>query len=399
MADRELALDPITRRPAPDVYFSMDPRAGASSMNLSDASVDLTGQLIAAGEIAFAADPAGHFTPSPHASVRVSARAASIRLVGAKTWRDSSGFMVVEEITPVVRVPEPLSLIIRRALAQQPAGPVRATLSSQDGWLESAGRLQALSDWTLEVAEDGDILKIAISAALRAIDPIPPVFAQSRGNFWTTAGEEAPRVKTHVAVNRATRIAMFGTHFIGFPEDELSDMPPTMATASLRLADAPVGLTGEIYGYGSDGRWIRIFDSDSDSGIALDRHRPPRRYANGFLAHPGDPQWPRIWLSRLDMTKLEATTEGETTRLELQGGSLQWSDEMSTIDHARIDYRLTDCGLELSYHAEGPVPQGQADQRERIFGQLTIPWEILILRYPGLAGANPGAAKHRTRPA
>ena len=365
-------------------------------MNLSDASVDLTGQLIAVGEIAFAADPAGHFTPSPHASVRVSARAASIRLVGAKTWRDSSGFLVIEEITPVVLTPEPLSLLIRRALGEQPAGPVRATLSSQDGWLESGRRSQALSDWTLEIAAGGDDLNIAISAALRAIDPIPPVFANSRGNFWTAVAEDSPRVKIRFAVNRATRIAMFGTYFSGLQEAELLDAPPTVAAVSPRLADAPVALTGEIYGYGSDGRWISIFDGDT--GIALDRHRsPPRRYTNGFLAYAADQQWPRLWLRGLDMTELVATTDGETTRLELQGGSLQWSDEMSTIDHARIDYRLTDCGLELSYHAEGPATQGQADQRERISGRLTIPWEILILRYPGLGGGNPRAAKHHMR--
>jgi len=59
-------------------------------MNLNDVRVDLDGQLVAAGKIAFDADPAGHFKTHPHANLRVAARERSIRLVGAKAWRDSS---------------------------------------------------------------------------------------------------------------------------------------------------------------------------------------------------------------------------------------------------------------------------------------------------------------------
>ncbi len=199
---------------------------------------------------------------------------------------------------------------------------------------------------------------------------------------------------------------MFGTIFLGFRDHALLEPAPGPATAAEnpKLGDAPVTLSGGIFGYDSGGGWINIFDSRSfPRCVVLTRCRPQQRYANGFLSSDTAPIGPTVSFIGLDMTQIidAALGNGRCGFIELRDGwfgSLMWHrEEHADIEHARIELRLADCGLEFSYYAASTKPRENPDHPRSVSGKFTIPWEILILRYPRLGCHNPRAKMHRSR--
>lgn len=375
-----------------------------ASMNLSEARVDLEGNLIAPGQIVYPADPAGHFPPRRHNHLRISPRQTSIRLVGAEVWPDAdSGFTLVEEIPPAIFVPASLSLIIRNALEFQRTDSVHVALASPEGRLtsdKSESRSQPLSDWTLDINANQGELKVALSAALKGINPLAALRGREQ-NFWTSTDDKQAKLTVEFDVNIATRIAMFGTRLDGreLLEHAQSGLILPMADdENPSLANAPIALSGEIFGYDTGGDLIGIYESHHASPcIALTRCRLRKRHANGFLSVDQNPVWPRLWFYGFDMTRLIDVVRGhgKSASIELRDGwygFIEWHREEGSvsIEHARIDLRLADRGFEFSYSAGGKPPENPRLPR-LISGKFTIPWEILILRYPRLGRYNPRA--------
>jgi hypothetical protein len=192
-------------------------------------------------------------------------------------------------------------------------------------------------------------------------------------------------------VNLATRIAVFGASTYGLSESAFSEAGPATATAAAgpSLGDAPISLLAEIFGYTSDGDWIQI--SDGGAGLALARRGPQTRCANGFLLPNSDTIWPRLWLGvSMDQIIAMVPDDGTSAFKEFRGANLQWFAESESLEYVRLEVRLVDSGLSISYCATSarslPGPISNA---------FTIPWAILILRYPDLGRLNPRAKKHR----
>jgi len=247
---------------------------------------------------------------------------------------------------------------------------------------------------------DGEQLGVAISAAIRAIDPIQE-WQRGVGDYWATA-EEPARVKIKFEVDAATRVAMFGTPFPDLQRGVSSDAAPVRltSTAGLRLIDAPVSLGGRTFGYAKNDVWIGIFESESPApSLVLDRYGQQQRYANGFLADDYNPIWPRLWLAGWNLSQMIELLlgGGRGARIELRDGYFghweEWHEEMQSIELAQIEIRLIDCGLEISYDVTLEGNEKPEDAR----GKFTLPWELLLLRYPRVGHLNPRASKHRSR--
>jgi hypothetical protein len=372
-------------------------------MNLCDARIDLRGRIVALGRLTFTGDPDGHFVPIDHDCIRMAAKDESIRLAAATASRDeASGFLVAQEVAPVVVLPRALSLLIRDALEHQPVGSVAATLAKQEGRLDSNSSpeeswSQPLSDWTLEIVADGEELKFNLSAALLAIDPLK-AWQKRTGNYWPIADHgPSPRLQIGFSVDAATRIAMFGTLFPELTKPFFSELPQVHVStatkaANPRLSDAPVGINGEIFGYGTDGSWVSIFEGrDIPKMLALDRYRPQKRFSNGFVSVDRVANGPRLWIAALGMTQIVEALLGNSRKgsVELKDGHVgfvqgdhQSANPMISIGAASIDLLLTPSGLEFSYNFSGL--KSQANQGPWS-GSFVIPWEIVILRYPRLA--------------
>jgi hypothetical protein len=383
-------------------------------MKLSEARVDLAGRLVAAGQITYESDPSGHFPHHRHSDVCMVPRASSIRLVGAKVRTDASGFLDVEEIPPVVFLPRSLSVIIQHALRRQHPndGPVQATLASEEGWMDSTStpagsHSQPLSDWTLDITLEGEDLRIMISAALRAIKPLQE-WQKNRGNYWPAAERHA-RVTVELHVNAASRVAMFGALLPELSDAEPSDAPAPRAIPSLspKLADAPVSRSGSIFGYGRNGAWIGLYEGDDLCTLMLDPVEPPRRSVDGFLVEDAHHFSPRLWFCGWDVDRLIEVLwgNGESACIEFHDGyfgSLNWPGPgpNTSIAQGRIELRLIDRGLEFSYHVTVDIDDdeetGAAHQEVRS-DVVTIPWEILILRYPRIGCLNPRAKRQHFR--
>ena len=89
--------------------------------------------------------------------------------------------------------------------------------------------------------------------------------------------------------------------------------------------------------------------------------------------------------------------DGTSASRDFGGGtraSLETREEGVSFDHLRLKARLVDCGLELSYEATGAIAPTSLDLPGMLAAKFTIPWEVLILRYPVLGRLNPRANKH-----
>ena len=354
-------------------------------MNLLDVGVDLWGFLVAPGQITCRQDQSGHFGSGGYSHLRVDARAESIRLVGTKVWRDSqSGFLVSEEVPPVVVLPQSLSLLIRDALKREPSSPVHAALVNVNGEIRSqlsqtGGEHRTLSDWTLDISVEEENLRIVIAGALPGPGTVP-----RRGlgatNLSTAANQEQFRVACKFDVNLPTRIAAFGGGKYDCPDSAISPTSPVGALVGPRpkLSETPISLAGQILAQTAGNGWLAI--SDEGSALSLVPCHDLSRGRNGFVVSCASQAYPRIWLGiALDQIISMTPLEGKSVSKEVSQYCIKGYADGANMEQGQIQARLVDCGLELS---------------NSLTGKFTISWEILILRYPKIGRLNPRAKKY-----
>ena len=392
-------------------------------MNLPDARVDLDGGIVALGKFRCPADDNGDFKLKSHDCVRFGIDAwGRLRLAAATAERDpASGFLVAEEIGAAVLLPDCLSSIIRVALRRSPSRPLKSRFSEQEEGLrwrsDSASRdegrarvvpfmdpdswkRQLLSDWKLEVSTEGEEVRIHISAALFASEPVR-ISEKTHFGHWSVTNNSPPRIDIEFAVDLATRVAAFHAAYITSEACATidSENPFSTTLTSLKLASAPINTMGEIFGVMSNGQWVSI-GTDRDS-LLITPHYPKRRLANGFLLCDTGHKTPSISLRGIALTTLLRGLWRELKHIV----TFEWKNgtfgsliqnrgfhesykkaPQQLIQHVVLDCRVTMKGLELAYRLYiTDLDVTQSDYKAGwLEDMLTIPWEIVVLRYPDL---------------
>lgn len=351
-------------------------------MHLKSASVDLEGNLVAQGTMSHPVDDAEEFPPSGMDQLKIG-RDACMTVIQCTAEREDSGFFRTNEVGPLLRVPEALSVIIMRALHRGAKGAMIATIGHQEGELASsssriAALSQPLSDWRLRIEETGGDVNVAISAALHAEHLRG--WRSSERNFW--AGQPGARVEARFSIDAATRTACFGAYIPDDRSDEggVPAHPLASKGSLLNIENAPVGPLRE-FGI-RNGRWVMFSLGSLDSPMSsFTEHRDVQRLSNGFLSL-GDYVWPRLWIRGADLGSIVRSLDAAPIRLSGNGiaaslsndGREGWSERGYDV---AIELRLSAAGLVLDYH----LTVGS----RRVKEQVILPWELLILRYPALA--------------
>jgi hypothetical protein len=375
-------------------------------MHLREARIDLGGQVAAVGRIEYLPDEAGYFPLPSHHCVRVSKFGTRLRLAAATSERDNkTNFLDSREVGPVVFVPESLGVVIQSGLRNRLESSIEVHLADQQETLESCGnreisRKQPLSDWGLHISTIGGTLRIKLSAALQATKEIPD-WNKSVGNFWKISNSPGARVTIEFEVDEVTRILFYGFPGSGsFDDASAAPIEPNRSTLlDLKLDNASVSRMGRLFGYAPRGGWISFYDNSS-GGIAIGQVRL-KRYPDGFVVDSSDPSWPRIWLEAFDMNALiRAVRSTQKLTIELQDGyfgDLQQHHSFyecyeptpqQSIQRARLNFQLDLFGLSLTYNLFisdlHPSSRGK-HMSGWLEGQLILPWELLIIRYPVLS--------------
>jgi hypothetical protein len=375
-------------------------------MHLREARIDLGGQVAAVGWIEYVPDEAGYFPLPNHHCVRVSKFGTRLRLAPATSERDyKTNFLDSREVGPVVFVPESLGVVIQGALRTRLESSIEIHLADQQETLESCGnreisKKQPLSDWRLRISTIGGTLRIKLSAALQATKEIP-VWDKSAGNFWKISNSPVATITIEFEVDEVTRILFYGYLGSGsFDDAPAAPIEPNRSTLlDMKLDNAPVSRMGRLFGYAPRGGWMSFYDN-SLGGIIIGQVRL-KRYPDGFVADTSDPSWPRIWLEAFDMNALiRAVRSTLKLTIELQDGYFghlqqhhsfyecyEPSPEQS-IQRARLNLQLDLFGLSLAYNLFirdlHPSSRGK-HMSGWLQGQLILPWELLIIRYPVLS--------------
>jgi hypothetical protein len=375
-------------------------------MHLREARIDLGGQVAAVGWIEYLPDEAGYFPLPSHHCVRVSKFGTRLRLAAATSERDSkTNFLDSREVGPVVFVPESLGVVIQSAVRTRLESSIETHLADQQETLESCGnreisKKQPLSDWRLYISTIGGTLKIRLSAALQATKEIP-VWNKSTGNFWKISNSLVARITIEFELDEVTRILFYGFPGSGpFEDAPAAPIEPNRSTLlDMKLDNAPVSRMGRLFGYAPRGGWISFYDN-SFGGIVIGRARLGR-CPDGFVADSGDPFWPRIWLDAFNMDALiRAVRSTQKLTIELQDGyfgHLQQHHSFyecyepmpeQSIRRARLNFQLDLFGLSLTYNLfiSDLHPSSRGKHKSGwLQGELILPWELLIIRYPVLS--------------
>jgi hypothetical protein len=378
-------------------------------MHLREACVDLDGQVAAIGRIEYPPDPAGCFPLPAHRRVRIRMFSTQLRLAAADAERDEeTGFLISKDVGPVVFVPESFAMMIRTALRLRQEAPLEAHLADQQQTLQSCpdreiAKCQPLSDWRLQISTLDGTVRIRLSAALQATRQIPEWEQKSTGNFWNITDDKvAPRITVVFDVDAVTRVVSYGCR--GHELFQGADATPMelsrKSLPDLKLADAPIGLDGKLYGYAPQRGPVSFYSEIGSPRIAISDVRLDR-YPNGFVTESGPYSWPRIWLDLFDMDGVVRGVRS-TFKLTIETndgyfGDLQQHYQFyegyelrpeQSIRRARLNFELNLSGLSFSYalfiddlhlSSRGKHSPGWLN------GELILPWELLIIRYPALS--------------
>lgn len=349
--------------------------------HIKQAGVDLDGNLVVTGSMDHPVDDHGHFPLISAQWLRIS-RVRGMRIVRCRAWREASGFLGVEELGSELHIPQALETIINRALFSGVKAPLVASLEYQDGLLaDSTSRAQTLtqplSGWTLRIEEKEGAISVVISAFLHA--SYLEDWNTSRSNYWKNAPAQS-RITLSFEVDPITRIACFGSYVPSLIRESegLPVAPPRSTLAALNIENATVGV---FTAFAVDGdRWVNFHERDHENrGISITEHGPPTRTAEGFLNDSRDYRWPRVSLYGIDLGLISSQMiRSRAYRMIFSNGhfgalTYHREEPSEEITEAEIEVKLTQKGLELFYQLRGPAIKP---------GQFTLPWELLILRYP-----------------
>jgi hypothetical protein len=262
-----------------------------------------------------------------------------------------------------------------------------------------SSKRQLLSDWELEITSDGEALTFQISAALFATEPIH-VWEKDYIGHWFVTNDTPPRIEIAFSIDLATRVAAFHAANITSETQATDSANPFISTLStLTLATAPINTMGQVFGIMRKGQWATL---ETENGrILITPHYAKKRLANGFLLCDTGHKPPSVSLSQLAIDTLLRPLWREPKRLvslEMKDGTfgsliqdrafheMYQPVPLQMIRNALLELRVDIKGLQLSYRLYvTDLDVSQKDYKaDWLEDRLTIPWEIVILRFPEL---------------
>ena len=383
-------------------------------MHLRDARVDLSGQLIAIGHLDYPRDDEGIFALPVHDSISIDVRSEyGPSFTPVVSERDAaSGFLKSSKVGPTFSVPPAIGSAILGTLRADEPTSIRLQSFDQGGklmlFLPGQLKTQLLSDWTLQIDVDDGFVFVRLTAAL--LMTRPPQMSES--NHWTTHKDAPARLNVEFKVDSVTRTTLFDvplTSRLEEPASPESDWARDL-TAKSHLEAASIDQRGNVYGITPDGRALRL-DGLRDVGGHMTSLTYCRglRLANGFLAGParGYIDYPRIWLHTLNIAAITRLLEERTPSIDFSGGYFGYLQQHREyhLDHTpppsqsiiqtTFRPRVDATGLTVNYRlfvTDLVVAGGSPYKSGWIEGAFTLPWALLVLRFPA-----PFLLKHRPR--
>jgi hypothetical protein len=355
--------------------------------------IDADGNIYGEGRITFPPDPAGSFSAPEADLVQVSiAGPNSLTFAPSRALRDpTTGYLAIDSTAPRISIPQGLGPLLLAAFGQShPANPITFAFDAA-GQLSNASETdrvrQGLSDWRGSVTYTDRALIVRVSAALRSQPPIHSW--DGLEDPWQTDDEVPDRISIAFELDAMTSFARFRGYrgaFSGHREQELSPVVRTSLDA-MRLESAPIGLDRTIYGVTKSGLYVAVHEVDGLwNSMTLSASSAEYRSTNGLLM--GDSRFPRITFRGVNLNVvaggLWATrsfsltlTNGRIGLIEWSAGSSEGPGRSTNLLEASLNFELTVDGLVMSYSTR---PESSAPGT--LPGELTIPWEVLIVRSP-----------------
>ena len=367
--------------------WSASPPNG-SGRHIRQAGVARDSAFVLRGHIQHPVDDDGIY-PCPQADhVRIS-RTFGMRIVRCRAERDISGFVTTQEFGGEVHLPEQVASILNRAFAGRLRQPISMRLHQQMGELAHStrpeGRIdQPLSDWSLDIEERDDDLYVILSATLHGAHL--EEWQTRTANHW--GRQTGAQLVIQFTMDAVTRIACFGYYAPSLSTNAVAPtpLPPPATLAELDIATAPVGTFTQC-AVGPDGL-ISFHESLELGFLYLTRLSHPARTDAGFLPSHMNHVWPRLSLRGITMASIRfSLLNCPAIRLTAEGdcvGDLQYAGPdgwMSNLIQWTADIRRDEVGLHFAVEARSAEASRTLSFR--------LPWELLILRYPGFLPRSP----------
>ena len=348
------------------------------NVHLSQACVDLQGNLVCDGFLSFPPDEGGKFERKDSTQVVVDRDRMTVSACSAA--RHSSGFYESNSSGALLGIPASLATLIRHALQFGAKQTVVSTIESQHGELYSSSRWdhrfrQPLSKWDLRISEVSGIVTVEISALMFGADIRD--WLSSEDNFWTSQS----RISAQFSVDPLTRNACCDA-YVG--ELDVPDVGNTLNNSSkersgVSLALASVGISN-FFGIAQT-KYIDVgIGSESRSYLAFTEHSNVYRLSNGYLSR-GNYRWPRVWfrgvqirsLLEMDERPVRFSGDGLQAYAEKSGHSSHWREDATD---AFCEVSLVPAGMTLTYEV--------ITANHRLGEELVVPWSTLLLKLPML---------------
>ena len=368
-------------------------------MHLRNAMIDGNGNVYGEGRITFPPSPSRLFRrPSfrpPEADLVqvkiVSSR--SLSFTSSRAIRDpGTGYLTPDITGPRVFIPQGLGSLLIMALAKSyPANPITFALDAA-GQLSTVSEAnpirQGLSDWRGSVTYAEGALRVHISAALRSL---PPIYSfDELEDPWPVDDKVPGRVDVELELDPITSFARFGGYWKALSQEREREPSSVVRTSvdDMRLESAPLGFHQRIYGLTKDELYVGIHEVvEQWNSLSLSAPSAESRFTSGLIAGYSHP-FPRITFEGVNLDVVVggmwatrnfgmALTSGRIGYIEWSGGSPDGPGSTSKLLEASLNFELTKDGLELSYSA---LPESSG--RGALLGEITIPWEVLIIRSP-----------------
>ena len=356
--------------------------------------IDADGNIYGEGRIIYPPSPDGSFsTPvGDLVQVKIAFSRSLLSFTSSRAIRDpDTGYLTPDLTGPRIVVPQGLESLLIMALAQSyPANPITFALDAagQLSTASEANRIrQGLSDWRGSVTYAEGALTVHISAALRSL---PPIYSFDKlEDPWLVDDEVPGRVDVEFELDAITSVARFGSYWKALSQ-ELEREPSSVVRTSvdaMRLESAPIGDLRRIYGVTKDDLYVGIYEVvEPWYSLTLYAPRAQSRFTSGLMIE--DSRFPRITFEGVNLDvvvgSMWATRNFGLTIASGQIGCIEWSGggsdgpgSTSKLLEASLYFELTMDGLVLSYSA---LPESSA--RGALLGEITIPWEVLIIRSP-----------------
>jgi len=364
------------------------------AMHLSDACVDLDGNLLVKGRLSFPDDDHGLFTLPAHDWLWL--RSGDFAIAPANPVRDKkSGFFLPSEPPLRVHLPDCFQKELRKSLRWMPGERLRLHYSHHhlsrlaipkgETGEESA---QLLSNWKMALrANATGGVHVQISAALTACGPLSDFQRKDDGHWGRSKGA---RITLTFTLDPVTRVARFGSRvpMNGWVNGPLSDKAANSTAATLNLAAAPIGQGVSLLATSPQApegyRWRAVNLGDYRT-LSICPFRVSKNTAGGFI--DGAYDVPDITIGQIGMEMIEGLlTNCDRASLEFTGdwvGRFQdhhtVNQPSDAIDWAAVSLLLDMSGLHIAYRA-----QLRTLSRE-VSDEVIISWESLILTGSRLA--------------